>query len=144
MPRAEGQITVKPVSMAGSAAVLEDGSLISRWDRQLLRLERVMALISGLAVFSLMVLAVVSVGGRNAFNAPLPGYVDWIEQVMPLIAFMKGHLCSDALTANQFEKLLMLIESGSIVISGLKKRGINRDLLCFGTFGTAWRGHQLR
>ncbi|UWR97394.1 TRAP transporter small permease subunit [Phaeobacter inhibens] len=74
--------------MAGSAAVLEDGSLISRWDRQLLRLERVMALISGLAVFSLMVLAVVSVGGRNAFNAPLPGYVDWIEQVMPLIAFM--------------------------------------------------------
>ncbi|AUQ53978.1 TRAP transporter small permease subunit [Phaeobacter inhibens] len=74
--------------MAGSAAVLEDGSLISRWDRQLLRLERLMALISGLAVFSLMVLAVVSVGGRNAFNAPLPGYVDWIEQVMPLIAFM--------------------------------------------------------
>ncbi|KXF91457.1 TRAP transporter small permease subunit [Phaeobacter inhibens] len=74
--------------MAGSAAVLEDGSLISRWDRQLLRLERVMALISGLAVFSLMVLAVISVGGRNAFNAPLPGYVDWIEQVMPLIAFM--------------------------------------------------------
>ncbi|GLO70759.1 hypothetical protein MACH17_22760 [Phaeobacter inhibens] len=74
--------------MAGSAAVLEDGSLISRWDRLLLRLERVMALISGLAVFSLMVLAVVSVGGRNAFNAPLPGYVDWIEQVMPLIAFM--------------------------------------------------------
>lgn len=27
-------------------------------------------------------------GGRNAFNAPLPGYVDWIEQAMPLIAFM--------------------------------------------------------
>lgn len=47
-----------------------------------------MALISGLAVFSLMVLAVISVGGRNAFNVPLPGYVDWVEIVMPLIAFM--------------------------------------------------------
>ncbi len=35
-----------------------------------------------------MVLAVYSVGGRNMFNAPLPGYVDWIEQAMPLIAFM--------------------------------------------------------
>ncbi len=47
-----------------------------------------MALISGLAIFSLVILAVVSVGGRNLMNAPLPGYVDWIEQVMPLIAFM--------------------------------------------------------
>jgi TRAP-type C4-dicarboxylate transport system permease small subunit len=35
-----------------------------------------------------MGLAVVSVGGRNLFNAPLPGYVDWFEQAMPLIAFM--------------------------------------------------------
>jgi TRAP-type C4-dicarboxylate transport system permease small subunit len=74
--------------MAGNAAVLEDGCLISRLDRKLLQLEQVFALLSGLAVFSLMLLAVVSVGGRNAFNAPLPGYVDWIEQAMPLIAFM--------------------------------------------------------
>jgi TRAP-type C4-dicarboxylate transport system permease small subunit len=35
-----------------------------------------------------MILAVISVGGRNFFNHPLPGYVDWIEQAMPLIAFM--------------------------------------------------------
>jgi TRAP-type C4-dicarboxylate transport system permease small subunit len=74
--------------MAGNAAVMEDGSLISRLDRKLLQLEQVFALLSGLAVFSLMLLAVISVGGRNAFNAPLPGYVDWIEQAMPLIAFM--------------------------------------------------------
>ena len=74
--------------MAGNAAVLEDGSLISRLDRKLLKLEQLLALVSGLAVFSLMLLAVVSVGGRNAMNAPLPGYVDWIEQTMPLIAFM--------------------------------------------------------
>ncbi len=74
--------------MAGNAAVLEDGSLISRLDRKLLKLEQLLALVSGLAVFSLMLLAVVSVGGRNAMNAPLPGYVDWIEQAMPLIAFM--------------------------------------------------------
>ncbi len=74
--------------MAGQATVLEDNSLLSSLDRKLLRLERFLALISGLAVFSLMVLAVVSVSGRNAINAPLPGYVDWIEQAMPLIAFM--------------------------------------------------------
>jgi len=74
--------------MAGGASVLEDGSKLSRLDRQLYKLEGYMALISGLAIFSLMILAVVSVGGRNTMNMPLPGYVDWIEQVMPLIAFM--------------------------------------------------------
>lgn len=74
--------------MAGSSAVLEDGSSLSRLDQGLHKIERILALVSGLAVFSLMVLAVVSVGGRNMFNAPLPGYVDWIEQAMPLIAFM--------------------------------------------------------
>ncbi|MDK3019684.1 TRAP transporter small permease subunit [Pseudodonghicola flavimaris] len=74
--------------MAGSSSVLEDGSLLSRLDQNLLRLERFFGLLSGLAVFSLMVLAVISVGGRNLINMPLPGYVDWIEQAMPLIAFM--------------------------------------------------------
>ncbi len=74
--------------MAGSATVLSDDSRLSRLDRRLHRLETALALLSGLAVFSLMLLAVVSVGGRNLFNQPLPGYVDWIEQVMPLIAFM--------------------------------------------------------
>ena len=74
--------------MAGLSSVLSDDSALSRADRALYRLERVLALLSGLAVFSLMVLAVISVAGRNFFNAPLPGYVDWIEQAMPLIAFM--------------------------------------------------------
>lgn len=74
--------------MAGSSAVLEDDSLLSRLDRALFRLESVLALISGLAVFSLMLMAVISVTGRNFFNQPLPGYVDWIQQAMPLIAFM--------------------------------------------------------
>ena len=74
--------------MAGSAQVLSDDSRLSRIDRALYRLEGWLALMSGLAVFSLMLLAVVSVGGRNFLNQPLPGYVDWIEQAMPLIAFM--------------------------------------------------------
>lgn len=74
--------------MAGSSLVLSDDSLLSRVDQRLYRIERVFALISGLAVFSLMILAVFSVSGRNFFNQPLPGYVDWIEQAMPLIAFM--------------------------------------------------------
>ena len=74
--------------MAGSSAVLEDGSLLSRLDRRLLVVERFFALIGGLAVFSLMFLAVRSVGGREFFEAPLAGYTNWIEAMMPIIAIL--------------------------------------------------------
>jgi len=74
--------------LAGTSSVLEDGSLLSRLDRSLFKVETVLALIGGLAVFALMVLAVISVSGRNLFNQPLRGYVDWIEQAMPIIAFI--------------------------------------------------------
>jgi len=52
--------------MAGSAAVLEDSSTLSKLDRMLLPVERVCALASGLAIFSLMFLAAYSVTGRIA------------------------------------------------------------------------------
>lgn len=74
--------------MAGHSSVLADDSFLSRLDRAFYRVERFLALLSGLAVFLLMVLAVVSVGGREMMNRPMPGYIDWIEQLMPLIAFM--------------------------------------------------------
>ena len=74
--------------MAGSSPVLEDGSTLSRLDQGFLKIERIFALISGFAAFSLMFMAVWSVGGRTLFNRPLPGYVDWVEAAMPLIAFM--------------------------------------------------------
>lgn len=73
--------------MAG-AAVLEDASLLSRLDRSLYRFERFLALIAGIFTLILMALAVVSVGGRELFERPLPGYVDWISQALPFIAFM--------------------------------------------------------
>lgn len=72
--------------MAGGSAVLEDSTLLSRLDRALLPLERFMALITGLASFSLMFLAAWSVTGRKFFGKPLMGYVDYIEALMPVIA----------------------------------------------------------
>lgn len=104
--------------MSGAASILSDDSLLSRVDRGLFRLEGWLALLSGIAVFSLMLLAVVSVGGRNFFNQPLPGYVDWIEQIMPLIAFMGvaytqrlgGHIRMDIFVAMFKGRALWLIE----------------------------------
>ncbi|MFC6688043.1 TRAP transporter small permease subunit [Jhaorihella thermophila] len=110
--------------MAGHSSVLEDGSLLSRLDRHLLKFERFLALVSGLAVFGLMVLAVVSVGGRNLFNRPLAGYVDWIEQLMPLIAFMGisfvqregGHIRMDIVIGMLRGRALWLFELISVIL----------------------------
>jgi TRAP-type C4-dicarboxylate transport system permease small subunit len=74
--------------MAGGAAVLEDSSLLSRLDKALLPLERFTALLSGLAIFSLMFLAMWSVIGRKFFGSPMMGYIDYIEAIMPIIAIM--------------------------------------------------------
>ena len=104
--------------MAGSSAVLEDSSLLSRLDQTLYRIERVFGVISGLAGLALMLLAVGSVGGRNMFNTPLPGYVDWIQIAMPLIAFLGisyaqrdgGHIRMDILIGQLKGRGLWLAE----------------------------------
>jgi len=110
--------------MAGSAAVLEDSSLLSRLDRALLPVERFCALLSGLAIFSLMFLAAWSVTGRKFFNAPLLGYVDYIEAAMPLIAIMGisyvqrdgTHIRMDMLVGSLKGRMLWLFELISVVL----------------------------
>ncbi|MCG6882230.1 MAG: TRAP transporter small permease subunit [Silicimonas sp.] len=104
--------------MAMKAAVREDGSLLSRFDRALYRLEGWIALVSGLAVFGLMLLAVYSVGGRNMMNRPVSGYVDWIEIIMPLIAILAvaytqrdgGHIRMDILIGRLEGRALWVAE----------------------------------
>ncbi|MDP0881066.1 TRAP transporter small permease subunit, partial [Klebsiella variicola] len=75
-------------------------------------------MIAGLAVLSLMFLAVRSVGGRLLLNAPLSGYVDWIMQLMPLIAILAvsfaqrdgTHIRMDLLVAHLGGRALWLFE----------------------------------
>ena len=110
--------------MAATGTVRVDDTALSRLDQALERLERLMALLSGLAVLSLMVLAVVSVTGRNFFNQPLPGYVDWIEQAMPLIAFMGiayvqrqgGHIRMDILVGMLQGRALWIVEFITVLL----------------------------
>lgn len=110
--------------MAMQASVLRDDSLLSQVDQRLYRLEQALALVSGLAVFGLMVLAVISVGGRNFFNSPIRGYVDYIETVMPLIAFMGisftqrdgGHIRMDILVGQLRGRLLWIAEFVSTLL----------------------------
>ena len=110
--------------MAASSSVLEDNGFLSSLDKGLYKLERQLALLSGIAAFSLMILAVISVGGRNAINQPLPGYVDWIEQIMPLIAFMGisytqrdgGHIRMDILVGKLKGRALWAAEFLTVLL----------------------------
>ena len=110
--------------MAGSAAVLEDSSLLSKLDRALLPIERFCALLSGIAIFSLMFLAAYSVIGRKFFGSPLAGYVDYIEAAMPVIAIMGvsyvqrdgTHIRMDMLVGNLKGRLLWLFELISVLL----------------------------
>jgi len=104
--------------MAATGTIRADDTALSRLDRALASVERVLALLSGVAVLSLMILAVISVTGRNFFNQPLPGYVDWIEQAMPLIAFLGiayvqregGHIRMDILVGFLRGRALWVVE----------------------------------
>lgn len=110
--------------MAGSAAVLEDSSLLSKLDRMLLPVERFCALLSGLAIFSLMFLAVYSVTGRKFFGSPMMGYVDYIEAAMPIIAIMGvsyvqrdgTHIRMDMLVSVLKGRVLWLFELISVLL----------------------------
>ena len=110
--------------MAGASTVLEDSSVLSRLDRALLPIEKVMALLSGLAAFSLMFLAAYSVSAREFFEKPLLGYVDYIEALMPLIAIMGvsyvqrsgSHIRMDIIVGAMRGRLLWLVEFLMVVL----------------------------
>ena len=128
----------KGQGMAGSSTVLSDSSVISRLDRALVPVERVMALVSGLAAFSLMFLAAYSVAGRQldktvvgpffdrigVMDGPLLGYVDLIEALMPLIAILGvsyvqregGHIRMDILVGNLRGRALWAFELLSVIL----------------------------
>lgn len=110
--------------MAGSAAVLEDSSLLSKLDRALLPVERFCAYLSGFAIFSLMFLAAYSVGRRKFLGMPVQGYVDIIEVLMPLIAIMGvsyvqrdgSHIRMDMLVGALRGRVLWLFELVTVLL----------------------------
>ena len=111
-----------------NAQVLSDKTSLGRLDRSLYKVEAFFALGSWVMTLTLMVLAVISVSGRHLFNAPLPGYVDWISQAMPFIAFLGlsythrdgGHIRMDLVIGRFQGRWMWLIEMfSSIFVLGV-------------------------
>ncbi len=114
--------------MVNNVTIFRDGRFLSLCDSRVYIVEQSLALVSGFAIFGLIILAVMSVLSRKVFGQPIPGYMDWIEQIMPLITFIGisytqrngGHIRMD-MFINKFRKRpLYIIELiTTIIILGL-------------------------
>ncbi|MHC8510282.1 MAG: TRAP transporter small permease subunit [Rhodospirillales bacterium] len=79
--------------MSSAANVPEDGSVLSRADRLLFRVEKALNLAAGVTIFALMLLAVAQILGRKLFNAPVTGFIDLVEIAMAAFAFLGAAYC---------------------------------------------------
>ncbi|EAR11328.1 TRAP transporter small permease subunit [Reinekea blandensis] len=104
--------------MSGSASVQTDSSLLSRIDQWVYKLESWLAMIAGSTILILVFLAVINVLGRWLFNVPVRGYIDWVEQLMAVFAFLGiaycqrlgGHIRMDLFVGLMRGRLLWLSE----------------------------------
>ena len=108
--------------------------------------ENILNGVSALSIIALMLFAVVQVVGRKIFNAPIFGYIDWVEQVMVLFAFIGvaycqregGHVRMELIISTFRGRLLWLLELLGILI-GLFIIGI----LIFTSFDHFLRAYEL-
>jgi TRAP-type C4-dicarboxylate transport system permease small subunit len=75
---------------AGAAA---DAPLLAAFDRRLGTVETGFNLFASFAIFALMLLGVWQVLGRTLFNAPVRGYIDFVELAMTTFAFLGIAYC---------------------------------------------------
>ncbi len=75
------------------ARALSSGLALAKADEMLFKLESALNFCAGVMIFLVMVLGVVQIIGRSAFNWPIPAYVDKIEITMPIFAFLGIAYC---------------------------------------------------
>jgi C4-dicarboxylate transporter DctQ subunit len=76
-----------------SAGAAADAPLLSALDRRLGYIETGFNLFASFSIFALMLLGVWQVAGRTLFNAPVRGYIDFVELAMATFAFLGIAYC---------------------------------------------------
>jgi TRAP-type mannitol/chloroaromatic compound transport system permease small subunit len=79
--------------MTSSSATHGRPETYIRFDGWLGKLENAFNMIAAASILVLMLLAVMQIIGRNAFNLPVPGFIDITEQAMAVFAFMGVAYC---------------------------------------------------
>lgn len=132
--------------MSAAASVLADNSTLSRVDRLFFRLESLLTLAGGFAIFLLVLLATVNILGRWIFSSPISGYVDWVEQAMAFIAFlgiaytqrMGGHIRMDILVGKFRGRYLWFTE----LVTTLLMLAVT-SVLIYGSYMHFWRAYTI-
>lgn len=132
--------------MSAAASVLADSSTLSRLDRLFFRLESLLTLAGGFAIFLLVLLATVNILGRWIFSSPISGYVDWVEQAMAFIAFlgiaytqrMGGHIRMDILVGQFRGRYLWFTE----LVTTLLMLAVT-SVLIYGSYMHFWRAYTI-
>jgi C4-dicarboxylate transporter, DctQ subunit len=75
------------------AEAAAEAPLLSAFDRRLGSVETGFNLVAAFAIFALMLLGVWQVLGRTLFNAPVRGYIDFVELAMSTFAFLGIAYC---------------------------------------------------
>lgn len=104
--------------------VRTDASRLSKYDQLVFRAESALNLVAGTMVFGLVCLAVAHVLSRKLLNAPLPGFVDWVEQFMAFFALLGiayvhrlgGHIRMDMLVGKLKGRTLWVAEFVSSIV----------------------------
>lgn len=86
--------------------------------------EKIALAISAIAIFALMITAVFQVVARYAFNAPIPGYIDYVEQASAILAFLAvgyaehvgAHIRMEVLPQQLSGRARRIVESFGLVI----------------------------
>ena len=109
---------------AGDPTLGAGGGALGAVDRLMHRIEKLMALVSGLGIFALMLLGVAHVLGRKFFNMPIVGYIDIVEIMMAFMVFLGiayterlgGHIRMELFVAFLKGRWLALFEIVGVVL----------------------------
>ncbi|MEM8974387.1 MAG: TRAP transporter small permease [Pseudomonadota bacterium] len=102
-----------------NASELSPGArMLKGVDEAFFQVEKFLNLIAALVILAIMFIGTYQVFGRKLLNLPVPGYVDWIEMIMTVFAFVAisytqrlgGHVRMEIILGRMKGRLLYFFE----------------------------------
>lgn len=79
--------------MSEATALSPGARMLKNVDEMFFKFEKFLNLLASLVILGVMLIGVFQILGRKLFNIPVPGYVDVIEMVMTIFAFISIAYC---------------------------------------------------
>jgi TRAP-type mannitol/chloroaromatic compound transport system permease small subunit len=104
--------------MNDSPALSPGARMLKSVDEGFFKFEKFLNFIAALVILGVMLIGTFQIFGRKLFNFPVPGYVDWIEMIMTIFAFLSisytqrlgGHIRMEIILARFQGRLLYFFE----------------------------------